>query len=71
MYQYRKDIILLSSLDKKEKTMSRAVIPDFVNLRKKKKIQTFLNIQLLWGYKREPSEKRFFHSSISEKYAIT
>lgn len=47
MYQYRKDIILLSSLDKKEKTMSRAVIPDFVNLRKKKKIQTFLNIQLL------------------------
>lgn len=37
MYQYRKDIILLSSLDKKEKTMSRAVIPDFVNLRKKKK----------------------------------
>lgn len=36
MYQYRKDIILLSSLDKKEKTMSRAVIPDFVNLSKKK-----------------------------------
>lgn len=35
MYQYKKDIILLSSLDEKKKAMSRAVMPHFVNPSKK------------------------------------